>query len=304
MKWVPAILWPVLQPRARGWGLIFLGLSALLSLAMLPLTIVQLQVLFGFGTGPSGRLPGLRLVRRAWWWRHRDPFAFLAHVVARGGSLPAGSGPPMDRCVPHGPRGTATGPGSGSASPSGAPSASRTAGGATGSPRPRRHRPRPTSPSPAARRPSGRRCRTWRRQICWRPARRLHHRAQRDRGQRVEDHGQREHDPRPGLEPARPGDGIEHDPAERDRQRRRRPGRDVDRPMYRPADARGMMSVISAQSTARNIPLDAPNSAAPTNATGIDGAKAVIRDPDRRRSHTPPRSAACGRAGRTGGTPG
>ena len=37
-----------------------------------------------------------------------------------------------------------------------------------------------------------------------------------------------------------------------------------ERPMYRPAEARGMMSVISAQSTARNIPLAAPNRAAPT----------------------------------------
>src|SRR3954465_16010144 len=32
MKWVPAILWPTLPARARGWGLVFLGLSALLSL--------------------------------------------------------------------------------------------------------------------------------------------------------------------------------------------------------------------------------------------------------------------------------
>src|SRR5262245_36601800 len=78
MKWVPAVLWPVLQPRARGWGLIFLALSAVLSLAMLPLTIVQLQVLFGFGNRPV-RLDYLVFVWSAvpWWWRHRDPFAFL-----------------------------------------------------------------------------------------------------------------------------------------------------------------------------------------------------------------------------------
>src|SRR4029079_9751232 len=49
--------------------------------------------------------------------------------------------------------------------------------------------------------------------------------------------------------------------------------------MYGPADARGMMSVISAQSTARNMPLDAPNSAAPTKATWIDGAHAAIAIP-------------------------
>ncbi len=78
MKWVPALLWPVLQPRARGWGLVFLAVFALLSLAMLPLTIVQLQVLFGFGTRPA-RVDYLVFVWAAvpWWWRHRDPFAFL-----------------------------------------------------------------------------------------------------------------------------------------------------------------------------------------------------------------------------------
>ena len=42
--------------------------------------------------------------------------------------------------------------------------------------------------------------------------------------------------------------------------------------MYRPDEARGMMSVIRAQSTARNVPAEAPNSAAPTIAIGIDGA--------------------------------
>ena len=51
-------------------------------------------------------------------------------------------------------------------------------------------------------------------------------------------------------------------------------------PMYRPADALGMMSVISAQSTARNVPFAAPNSAAPTRAMGIDGVSAMIAAPD------------------------
>ena len=78
MKWVPALLWFVLPPRARGWGLVFLALSALLSLVMLPLTIIQLQVLFGFGNRPL-RADYLVFVWSAvpWWWRHADPFAFL-----------------------------------------------------------------------------------------------------------------------------------------------------------------------------------------------------------------------------------
>lgn len=78
MKWVPAPLWLVLPPKTRAWGLAFLALSALLSLAMLPLTIVQLQALFGFGSRPI-RADYLALVWAAvpWWWRRRDPFAFL-----------------------------------------------------------------------------------------------------------------------------------------------------------------------------------------------------------------------------------
>lgn len=78
MKWVPAPLWLILPPRARAWGLVFLALSGLLSLAMLPLTIVQLQALFGFGSRPV-RADYLVFVWSAvpWWWRRQDPFAFL-----------------------------------------------------------------------------------------------------------------------------------------------------------------------------------------------------------------------------------
>ena len=78
MKWVPAVLWLVLPPRARGWGLVFLALSMLLSLVMLPLTIIQLQVLFGFGDRPL-RADYLVFIWSAvpWWWRLADPFAFL-----------------------------------------------------------------------------------------------------------------------------------------------------------------------------------------------------------------------------------
>jgi hypothetical protein len=79
MKWVPAPLWFVLPPRARPWGLVFLALSGLLSLVMLPLTIVQLQVLFGFGERPL-RVDYLVFIWSAvpWWWRLRHPFAFLS----------------------------------------------------------------------------------------------------------------------------------------------------------------------------------------------------------------------------------
>lgn len=88
MKWVPAVVWLVLPPRTRSWGIIFLAVSGLLSLLMLPLTIVQLQVLFSFGSRPI-RLDYLVFVWSIvpWWWRLRHPFAFLdprAWVAALG----------------------------------------------------------------------------------------------------------------------------------------------------------------------------------------------------------------------------
>jgi hypothetical protein len=78
MKWAPLLLLPILAPRARLWGLVFLAASALLSLATLPLTILQLQALFGFGARPL-RLDYLVFL----WalvpvlWRRPDPFEWL-----------------------------------------------------------------------------------------------------------------------------------------------------------------------------------------------------------------------------------
>ncbi len=78
MKWVPAVIWFFLPPRTRSWGLIFLALSGVLSLLMLPLTIVQLQALFGFGTRPF-RADFFVFVWAVvpWWWQLHHPFAFL-----------------------------------------------------------------------------------------------------------------------------------------------------------------------------------------------------------------------------------
>jgi hypothetical protein len=52
MKWVPAIVWPILSPATRRWGLVWLAVSIGLSIVLLPLTIVQFQALFGFGARP------------------------------------------------------------------------------------------------------------------------------------------------------------------------------------------------------------------------------------------------------------
>ncbi|HEY0442656.1 MAG TPA: glycosyltransferase family 87 protein [Candidatus Limnocylindrales bacterium] len=85
MKWAPAPLWLVLRPRARLWGLGWLAASALLSLATLPLTIIQLHVLFGFDR-PAVRLDYLVLLWALvpWLYRQPEPFAWLRPRSWRG----------------------------------------------------------------------------------------------------------------------------------------------------------------------------------------------------------------------------
>jgi glycosyl transferase family 87 len=78
MKWAPAMIWIVLAPRARLWGLGWLGASALLSLATLPLTITQFVTLFSFDR-PLLRLDYLVLLWAfvPWLWRRQEPFTWL-----------------------------------------------------------------------------------------------------------------------------------------------------------------------------------------------------------------------------------
>jgi len=78
MKWVPVVFLVVLSPRARMWGLLFLGVSMLLSIATLPGTILQLEALVGFGRRPI-RLDYIVFL----WalvpvlWRQPEPFGWL-----------------------------------------------------------------------------------------------------------------------------------------------------------------------------------------------------------------------------------
>jgi len=76
MKWVPAPFWLLLAPRARTWGLLWLALAGVLSLLTLPLTIIQLQALFGFGPRPP-RLDYLVLLWGSvpWLWQHPTALA-------------------------------------------------------------------------------------------------------------------------------------------------------------------------------------------------------------------------------------
>jgi hypothetical protein len=78
MKWVPAVHWFILGARTRVWGLIWLVVSIVLSLITLPLTIIQLQALFGFGARPI-RLDFLVYLWAfiPWLYRTEDPLAAI-----------------------------------------------------------------------------------------------------------------------------------------------------------------------------------------------------------------------------------
>jgi hypothetical protein len=84
MKWVPVIHWFILAPRTRVWGLGWLAVSIALSIVTLPLTIIQLQVLFGFGARPL-RLDYLVFLWAfvPWLYRRPDPFDFLRPATWR-----------------------------------------------------------------------------------------------------------------------------------------------------------------------------------------------------------------------------
>lgn len=84
MKWIPVLLWPVLSASARRWGLVWLAVSIALSIVLLPLTIVQLQVLFGFGARPV-RLDYLFYLWAAvpWLYRRSDPWDVIRPTTWR-----------------------------------------------------------------------------------------------------------------------------------------------------------------------------------------------------------------------------
>lgn len=77
VKWVPALFLPLLSPRGRLWGIIWLVLAAVLTVFTLPATLVQLQVLFGFPRPP--RVDYFVFVWAAvpWMWRNPSAFRFL-----------------------------------------------------------------------------------------------------------------------------------------------------------------------------------------------------------------------------------
>jgi hypothetical protein len=77
MKWIPAVHWFILAPRTRAWSLVWLGVSIALSLITLPLTIIQMQTLFGFGARPI-RLDYLVYLWAFIPWLYRAPDPLIA----------------------------------------------------------------------------------------------------------------------------------------------------------------------------------------------------------------------------------
>ena len=70
--------------RTRRWGLLWLAISIALSIVTLPLTIIQLQTLFGFGARPI-RLDYLVYAWALvpWLYRRRNPSDFLRPATWR-----------------------------------------------------------------------------------------------------------------------------------------------------------------------------------------------------------------------------
>ncbi len=72
-KWVPAAFFIVLAPRARAWGLAWLAIAAVLTLATLPATLVQLQTVLAFPRPARVDYLVLLWALVPWIWRHPDP---------------------------------------------------------------------------------------------------------------------------------------------------------------------------------------------------------------------------------------
>ena len=70
LKWFPAPLWLILPPKARGWGLIWAALAAILSLATWPQTLEQLQLAINYPRPFRGDYVLLLWAAVPWLWSH------------------------------------------------------------------------------------------------------------------------------------------------------------------------------------------------------------------------------------------
>lgn len=77
LKWVPLVFLPLLAPRGRAWGVVFLAIAGTLSLLTLDATLVQLQVLFAFPRPARFDYLVFLWCLVPWLWRHPDPLRYL-----------------------------------------------------------------------------------------------------------------------------------------------------------------------------------------------------------------------------------
>jgi len=77
LKWVPIVFLPLLAPRGRAWGIVFLAIGGVLTLLTLDATLVQLQVLLAFPR--PARIDYLVFLwcLVPWLWRDPDPVRYL-----------------------------------------------------------------------------------------------------------------------------------------------------------------------------------------------------------------------------------
>ncbi len=73
MKWVPIVFLPLLARRARGWGVAWLGLMLILTVATLPATVDQIRVVFAFPRPARVDYLVLLWATVPWIWRHPQP---------------------------------------------------------------------------------------------------------------------------------------------------------------------------------------------------------------------------------------
>ena len=241
------------SPRARAVGLGWLGVSIALSVITLPLTIIQLQALFGFGARPL-RLDYLVYLWAfvPWLYRRPDPFDFLRPATWRRLVEDACS---VAQALAGSPRPAAThGPGDDDRArgPPGPPAGARRPAEA-GAPRgPIRTTAIHSGPAASGRPPT------------------------------------RSINVPPTAIARTPDEAVAT----------------LERPMYRPDEAFGMMSVMSAQSTARKMPAERPNIPAPDRRNGDARRRGADRKPHRRPGRSSPRSRAFDRSGRRCGPDG
>jgi hypothetical protein len=74
LKWVPLVFIPIIAPRGRMWGIIWLVVGGALTAVTLPATLVQLQVLFAFPR--PARIDYLVFIWALVPWAYQNPRAF------------------------------------------------------------------------------------------------------------------------------------------------------------------------------------------------------------------------------------